>query len=63
MNIRGIEMKPFVLSVPEVAKLLGLSTATVYLMVRNNQIPHKKLRGKIVFHYETIEKWLATSNV
>lgn len=53
------KMDKLVLSVPEIAKLLDLSTATVYLMVRNNQIPYKKLRGKIVFHRETIEQWLA----
>ncbi|WP_427107970.1 helix-turn-helix domain-containing protein [Lysinibacillus xylanilyticus] len=53
-------MEKLILSVPEIAKLLNLSTATVYLMVRNNEIPYKKLRGKIVFHRETIDKWLAT---
>ncbi|MDM5246199.1 helix-turn-helix domain-containing protein [Lysinibacillus sp. G4S2] len=53
-------MDKLVLTVPEVAKVLDLSTATVYVMVRNNEIPYKKLRGKIVFHRETIEKWLAT---
>ncbi|MFJ7840333.1 helix-turn-helix domain-containing protein [Lysinibacillus sphaericus] len=53
-------MDKLVLTVPELAKVLELSTATVYVMVRNNEIPYKKLRGKIVFHRETIEKWLAT---
>ncbi len=53
-------MDKLVLTVPELAKVLELSTATVYVVVRNNEIPYKKLRGKIVFHRETIEKWLAT---
>ncbi|EON73832.1 helix-turn-helix domain-containing protein [Lysinibacillus sphaericus] len=53
-------MDKLVLTVPEIAKVLDLSTATIYVMVRNNEIPYKKLRGKIVFHRETIEKWLAT---
>lgn len=53
-------MESLVLSVIDVAEILGLSTATVYLLVRNNEIPHKKLRGRIIFHRETIEKWLAT---
>ena len=53
-------MKKITLSVVEVAELIGVSTATVYVMVRNNEIPHKKLRGRIIFHNETIEKWLAT---
>lgn len=48
------------LSVNEVAELLGISITTVYTMVRNNEIPYKKMRGRIIFHRETIEKWLAT---
>ena len=46
------------LSVKEIAEILNLSTATVYTMVKKNKIPHKKLGRKIIFHYETIEKWL-----
>lgn len=53
-------MKRITLTVNEVAELLGVSVTTIYVMVRNNEIPHKKLRGKITFHRETIEKWLAT---
>lgn len=52
-------MKTIVLTVKEVSELLGLSNTTIYTMVRNNEIPYKKLRGKIVFHRETIDKWLA----
>lgn len=49
----------------EVAKLLGISRTTIYSMIRNEEIPHARIRGKILFHKPTIEKWLidgATKN-
>lgn len=53
-------MEKITLTVKEVAILLGVSHATVYTMAKENQIPCKKLRGRIIFHRVTIEKWLAT---
>ncbi|WP_255428612.1 helix-turn-helix domain-containing protein [Sporosarcina sp. resist] len=46
------------LSVNEVADLIGVSTATIYTMARLDEIPHKKVRGRILFHRGTIEQWL-----
>lgn len=46
------------LSVNEVAGLIGVSTATIYTMARLDEIPHKKVRGRILFHRATIELWL-----
>ncbi|MCM0626675.1 helix-turn-helix domain-containing protein [Lysinibacillus sp. OL1_EC] len=53
-------MDKITLSVNEVAKLIGISTTTVYTMVRLNEIPYKKVRGRIIFHRGTIDNWLAT---
>lgn len=53
-------MRKITLNVSEVAELIGVSVTTIYTMVRKNEIPHKRVRGRIVFHRETIEKWLAT---
>ena len=52
-------MKKIVLSVKEVAELLDVSTTTIYTMVRCSEIPHTRIRSKIVFHAPTIEKWVA----
>jgi len=41
----------------EVAKLLGCSRATIYTMVRENEIPHFKVRGKILFNKDVIMAW------
>lgn len=51
-------MQKITLSVNEVADLIGVSTGTIYTMTRQNEIPHKKVRGRILFHRETIERWL-----
>lgn len=52
-------MEKITLNVKEVAGLLGVSAQTIYTMVREDQIPHSKIRSKIVFHKGTIEAWLA----
>lgn len=51
-------MNKITLTVKEVAELIGVSTTSVYTMVRHSEIPHARVRSKIVFHRETIEAWL-----
>ncbi len=51
-------MERITLTVKEVSELLGVGTATIYTMVRLGEIPHKKVRGRILFHRETVERWL-----
>ncbi|MGG1661742.1 helix-turn-helix domain-containing protein [Brevibacillus sp. NRS-1366] len=51
-------MQKITLSVNEVAELIDVSTACVYNMVRDKQIPHVRIRGRILFHRDIIEKWL-----
>lgn len=52
MNIKKITMTPL-----EVAELLGISRATVYTMVREEQIPYFKVRGKILFNRDVVTEW------
>jgi len=51
-------MEKFTLSVEEVANALGVSKTTIYSMARQKEIPHTKVRGRILFHRPTIEHWL-----
>jgi len=51
-------MERITMSASEVAELLGVSVNTIYTMVRENEIPYRKVRGRILFHRETVEKWL-----
>ncbi|MGE7546072.1 helix-turn-helix domain-containing protein [Sporosarcina newyorkensis] len=52
-------MEKITLTVNEVAALIGVGMTTIYTMVRQEEIPHKKVRGRILFHRGTIEKWLS----
>lgn len=52
------KMKKITLTVREVSELLGLSLTTVYSMVRMGEIPHARVKGKILFHRPTVETWL-----
>ncbi|AHN20285.1 helix-turn-helix domain-containing protein [Lysinibacillus varians] len=54
-------MEKITLSVNEVAGLIGVGKTTIYTMARQNEIPHKKVRGRILFHRQTIEDWLVTN--
>lgn len=51
-------MEKITLTVKETAELLGVSLTTMYAMVKANEIPHAKVRGKILFHRPTLEVWL-----
>lgn len=53
--------KKMTMSVEELAEELQISKTTIYTMVSQNEIPHKKVRGRILFHRATIEKWLMNS--
>ncbi|MNR58119.1 Helix-turn-helix domain protein [compost metagenome] len=43
------------IDVKEVAELIGVSATCVYTLVREKQIPFKKIRSRILFHRPTIE--------
>ncbi|MFC5532254.1 helix-turn-helix domain-containing protein [Cohnella yongneupensis] len=51
-------MDKITLDIKEAAALIGVSHTTMYTAVREGQIPHKKVRGRILFHRDTIEAWL-----
>jgi len=46
------------LTVKEAANYLGVCTDTVYTMVRQNEIPHFRLRRRIMFTKTAIDKWI-----
>lgn len=51
------QIEKITLNVKEVCVLLDVSTTTIYAMVRMNEIPHFKVRGKILFNRDIIEAW------
>jgi len=48
-----------ILDVDEAAALLKVSKKTIYTRVKNNTIPYAKLGRKLLFHRQTLEKWIA----
>ncbi|WP_255505311.1 helix-turn-helix domain-containing protein [Lysinibacillus sphaericus] len=61
-NITVDSDKKMTMSVDELAEELQISNTTIYTMVCQNEIPHKKVRGRILFHRQTIENWLVEGN-
>ncbi|PNQ78903.1 helix-turn-helix domain-containing protein [Paenibacillus sp. F4] len=51
-------MGKITLTVNETAELIGVSPTTVYNMAREGQIPHVRVRARIIFHRDVIECWL-----
>jgi len=47
-----------VFSVSELADYLGISTDSIYTMVRENQIPYVRIRRRILFNREAINSWV-----
>ncbi|MBS4172082.1 helix-turn-helix domain-containing protein [Bacillus sp. FJAT-49736] len=46
------------MTVREVADYLGVHSDTVYTMVRLKQIPHFRVRRRILFSLESINAWI-----
>jgi excisionase family DNA binding protein len=42
----------------EVADYIGVHLDTIYTMVRQKEIPHFRVRRRILFSLETIDAWM-----
>ena len=51
-------MERKMMSVQEVSEFVGVSIPTIYDMVRMSEIPHRRIRSRIMFHKDTIDAWL-----
>jgi len=47
-----------ILTVSQLADLLGVHQDTIYTMVRQKQIPHFRIRSRIFFRVESINAWM-----
>lgn len=47
-----------ILSVNDLSEMLGVSSDTIYTMVREKKIPHVRVRRRILFYTESIVEWL-----
>ena len=51
------------MTVMQVADYLGVHSDTIYTMVKQRQIPHFRVRRRILFSYETINAWINEQEV
>jgi excisionase family DNA binding protein len=58
--ISAVQLNKLVYAVKEVADILGLSTDTVYEMVRCGSLPHIRIGRRILIPRVMLEKWLST---
>lgn len=47
-----------IITVNELASYLQVSTDSIYAMVREKQIPHIRVRRRILFSMAMIEEWM-----
>ncbi|GAB7387420.1 hypothetical protein BSNK01_12560 [Bacillaceae bacterium] len=47
------------LTVAEAAAYIGVCEDTIYTMVREKQIPHIRVRRRIFFRKESLDRWMA----
>ncbi|WP_438446832.1 helix-turn-helix domain-containing protein [Gorillibacterium sp. sgz5001074] len=46
------------LTAKEAAAIIGICEDTLYEMVRQKQIPHFRVRRRILFRHQTLLKWM-----
>ncbi|WP_102274055.1 excisionase family DNA-binding protein [Cytobacillus massiliigabonensis] len=46
------------LTAQEIANYIGVHVDTIYTMVRQKEIPHVRVRRRILFNIETIDAWM-----
>jgi len=47
-----------IMDVKQAAEYLGVCTDTIYTMVKKKEIPHFRIRRRILFSKEAIESWI-----
>lgn len=52
-----------VLNINELAQRIKVSRWTIYAWVSSKFIPHIKLRGRLLFNWDDVEKWIAKNSV
>ena len=60
--VRALD-KPMAVSIPELARLTGLSEGLLYIKANEGQLPGCRRVGKrFLVHVETFESWLKAGN-
>lgn len=52
------EQPKLIITVNELAPMLGTTPGTIYKMIKRNEIPYRKIGRQHVFSLEGIQEWL-----
>lgn len=52
-------MEKRTMTVKETAEYLGVHPDTIYLMAKEGELPHIRMRSKILFFQQAIDSWVA----
>ncbi|WP_219835358.1 helix-turn-helix domain-containing protein [Paenibacillus sp. R14(2021)] len=63
VHFKENSQKRSVFSVIELSNYLGVSTDCIYTMVREKQVPHVRIRRRILFHKDEIDLWIQESTI
>ncbi len=53
--------EPLVLTVPQAARQLQISKSNCYSLVRDDRLPHVRLRGRVLIPVKALREWLETA--
>ncbi|GAB3059605.1 helix-turn-helix domain-containing protein [Virgibacillus ainsalahensis] len=51
------------MTVKEMAAYLGVHIDTIYKAARQNEIPHFRIRGKILFSHVAVDAWIREQEI
>jgi len=51
-------VQPLLLTIPQVATILGVCPATVYNLIYKEGLPTVRLRGAVRVHPESLQAWI-----
>jgi excisionase family DNA binding protein len=51
------------LSIPEVAELIGIKSSTLYKLVSSRKIPFKKIGARVLFDPDEVRVWVDQRSV
>jgi len=58
----SLDLEPLVLTVPQAAKRLQISKSNAYSLVRAGELPHVRLRGRVLVPVRALDAWLESQS-
>lgn len=56
-----VDIEPLVLTCPQAAKRLQISKSNCYSLIRAGELPHVRLRGRVLIPVKALNDWLTAN--